>query len=74
MAITHAAESSGDPTPSVFRRALRAIEPWYHWGTTFIERLDGDGEGPGYHVSLQWLGVSFTLFFGRTPRRDQRGC
>ena len=53
------------------RRRLTALEPWYDWGTTYAERMDADGEGPGYFVSLQWLGISFTLFFGRTPAKRE---
>lgn len=51
------------------RRILSGLNPWYHWGSTFIERVEAEGEGPGYFVSLQWLGLSCTLFFGRTPKR-----
>ena len=50
------------------RQLLVAIEPWYNWGETFIERMEAKGEGPGYFVSLQWLGISLTIFFGRTPK------
>ena len=45
------------------------LEPWYNWGGTFIERMDVDGEGPGRFFAVEWLGVSFTLFFGRTPAK-----
>jgi hypothetical protein len=50
------------------RRLLSAFNPWYNWGSTFIERMEATGEGPGHFVSLQWLGISCTLFFGRTPK------
>ena len=53
--------------PSLYRRLILAIEPWYDWQPIFIERMEAAGEGPGYCVSLQWLGISLTLFFGRTP-------
>jgi len=50
-----------------FFNALAAIEPWYDWGSTFIERMDEIGEGPGRFAELQWFGINVTLFFGRTP-------
>ena len=65
MAIT---ALPGDMRPAnPFRRVIKAIEPLYDWGTTFIERIDGDGEGPGRWFSLQWLGLSITVFAGRVP-------
>jgi hypothetical protein len=51
------------------RRLVSAVEPWYHWGSTFIERMEAEGEGPGHFFSVQWLGISFTIFIGRTPQR-----
>jgi hypothetical protein len=53
------------------RRFFAPIEPWYDWGATHVERLDAPGEGPGRFVELQWLGLSITVFFGRTPKRVQ---
>jgi hypothetical protein len=53
------------------RRFIAAIEPWYDWGATSIERLEGDGEGPGYWLSLEWLGLNFTVFMGRTPPKRE---
>ena len=53
------------------RRLIAAIEPWYDWGATFIERLGGDGEGPGHWFSLEWLGLNFTVFIGRTPPKRE---
>lgn len=55
-----------------FRRMIDAIEPWYDWGTTDIERLEGDGEGPGGWFTLQWLGLNITVFAGRTPPERER--
>jgi len=49
---------------------LKAAEPWYDWGNTFVSRLDETGEGPGRFVELQWLGFNITLFFGRTPKAE----
>ena len=51
----------------IIRKALAAVEPWYDWGRTYVERMDCPGEGPGRFVELQWLGIKITLFFGRTP-------
>jgi hypothetical protein len=59
---------TNDPR-GAYRRFVKAIEPWYDWGNTFIERMDDESEGPGRFVSVQWLGISFTLFFGRIPKR-----
>lgn len=53
------------------RRVLAALEPWYDWGTTYVERMDRAGEGPGRFVELQWLGIKITLFFGRTPTAQE---
>lgn len=51
------------------RRIRDALEPWYDWGATYIERMENVGEGPGRFVSLQWCGFRVTVFFGRTPPR-----
>lgn len=56
-------------TSGALRRFIKAIEPWYDWGDTCIERMDDPGEGPGKFVTLQWLGLNLTLFYGRTPAR-----
>lgn len=56
----------------IWRRTLAVIKPNYGWGETIIDRLDGDlGEGPDRWFSLAWLGLSFTIFYGRTPRPGQ---
>lgn len=52
-------------------RLIAVIEPWYDWGATFIERLDGEGEGPGRWISLQWFGLSITVFAGRVPSKRE---
>jgi len=64
MATTVTIERRG-----ALRRFIKAIEPWYDWGDTYIERLEDAGEGPGKFFTLQWLGISLTLFYGRTPAR-----
>lgn len=53
-------------------RLLKAIEPWYDWGDTFFERLDGEGEGDGRFFSMEWFGIHITIFYGRQPRRAVR--
>jgi hypothetical protein len=68
MATTYLPGASRPANP--LRRLITAAEPWYDWGKTFIERMEAAGEGPGYFVSLQWLGINFTLFFGRTPKLE----
>jgi hypothetical protein len=56
----------------LIRRFIKAVEPWYDWGTTYIERIEAPGEGPGRFFTIQWLGLSLTVFYGRTPKRDAR--
>ena len=51
-------------------RFWAAIEPWYDWGRTYINRIDTGAEGPGRFVELQWLGLNITIFIGRTPKRE----
>lgn len=59
-----------DGIVTVARRALKAIEPWYDWGRTSINRIDANGEGPGRFFELQWFGLNITIFIGRTPKRE----
>ena len=60
---------------AAFRRAVRAIEPWYDWGKIGVERMESlrPGETPVdgevRFVELQWLGLHVALQIGRTPRR-----
>jgi hypothetical protein len=56
---------------SCIGRAFRAIEPGYNWGSSFSENMDGTAEGPCRFFELEWLGISFTIFFGRTPRKGE---
>lgn len=35
--------------------------------TGMIERWDTRGEGKGYCLAFEGFGLSFSLFFGRTP-------
>jgi hypothetical protein len=51
------------------RRVLSAIEPSYNWGESLSENMDGTAEGPCRYFEVEWLGISCTLFFGRTPKR-----
>ncbi len=61
----------------VLRRAGRAVEPWYDWGTIHIERMEGTdpatmtpgGEGPVRFVQLQWFGLHIGFQIGRTPQK-----
>jgi len=50
-------------------RALAALEPRYDWGAYGWERLDGNGEGEGRHIQLEWLGLKISVVVGRRPRK-----
>ena len=70
---------TADVRPSnPLRRVLAAIEPWYDWGTIYIERMEGTtlersgGEGAVRYFQLQWFGLHFGLQIGRTPKREAR--
>lgn len=54
---------------SAWRRFIKAIEPWYDWGSSMFERLDGEGEGDGRFFSLEWFGLHITVFYGRQPAK-----
>lgn len=55
---------------------LRAIEPWYNWGSVNVERMDeigkgrSAGEGEVSFFDLQWLGIHIGVQIGRTPKRE----
>lgn len=64
---------------SAARRLIAAIEPWYDWGTIYIERMQelrfGDGghieaggEGTAGYFQLQWFGIHLQIQLGRTPK------
>lgn len=64
---------------SAARHFIAAIEPWYDWGTIYIERMQelrfGDaghieagGEGTAGYFQIQWLGVHLQVQLGRTPK------
>lgn len=64
---------------AAWRRFITAVEPWYNWGETYVERMqelrvaDGGrietgGEGPVRYFEVQWLGVHFAIHIGRTPK------
>ena len=61
----------------MLRRAGRAVEPWYDWGTIHVERMEGTnaktmnpgGEGPVRFVQLQWFGLHIGFQIGRTPQK-----
>ncbi len=57
-------------TSNPIARILRAIEPWYDWGRTYISRIDTNDESPGRYLELQWFGLNITIFVGRTPKRE----
>lgn len=60
-----------------WHRIVRAIEPWYDWGTIYIERMQGTtldrsgGEGGVRYFQLQWFGLHLGFQIGTTPKR---GC
>jgi hypothetical protein len=53
---------------SKFRRAIRAVEPWYDWGVSGITRVDERGEGYGRFFTVDFLGIHLMIMFGRTPK------
>lgn len=58
----------------IIKRAIKAGEPWYNWGTVFIERLDAateaeTSEGEARFFDIQWLGLHLSVHIGRTPAR-----
>ena len=50
------------------------IEPAfsYQYDRNGLERWDGKGEGPCRCFAFEGFGLSFSLFFGRMPRKE--GC
>lgn len=59
---------------SIMKRAIKAVEPWYNWGTIYIERLDAAteaemSEGEARFFDIQWLGLHLSIHIGRTPSR-----
>lgn len=62
----------------LFLAAIAALEPWYNWGTIYVERMESitvvdaefhcGGEGPVRFFDLQWFGVHVGVQLGRTPR------
>lgn len=59
------------------RRFIKAIEPWYDWGTIYVERMDeaadpagGEGEVPFFQI--QWFGIHLGIQIGRTPKKAVR--
>ena len=55
-------------------RLLRAIEPWYDWGTTTIFRLDAhcpnfsdESAGDRWLFEIQWFGAHLGITIGRAP-------
>jgi|GEM_PF-2630977 len=63
-------------TPTLFRRMIAAIEPWYDWGTIWIERLDAadetGGDGEVAYFQIQWFGIHAGVQIGRTPKKVVR--
>ena len=55
------------------RRFIKAIEPWYDWGTIWIDRLDevgaAGGEGDVAYFQIQWFGIHLGFQIGRTPKK-----
>lgn len=44
----------------------------YQYDACGLERWDGKGEGPCRCLAFEGFGLSFTLFFGRMPRKAVR--
>jgi hypothetical protein len=44
----------------------------YHYDAGGMERWDGKGGGPGRYIAFEGFGLSFTLYFGRMPRKAVR--
>lgn len=68
---------------SAWRRLIKAIEPWYDWGTveTFslellsnkaAGRYGDESTGPVRFFTFQWLGLHLHFEIGRTPTREVR--
>lgn len=83
----HAREyKDGEPLPGMepparsplWRRVLKAIEPWYNWGTLSVERMQGmrlvdgaitpEADGDVAFFELQWFGLHLEIQIGRTPK------
>lgn len=60
-------------TNARLRRLIKAIEPWYDWGTFGISRVDGRGEGDGRFFEIDLFGLHLLIVVGRTPRPSE-GC
>lgn len=61
------------------RRFIKAIEPWYNWGSINVERMDeldetgvAGSEGEVAFFELQWLGVHLQINIGRLPKKAVR--
>jgi hypothetical protein len=44
----------------------------YQYDECGMERWDGKGEGPSRCLAFEGFGLSFSLFFGRMPRKAVR--
>lgn len=60
-----------------FLNALRerwggGIRPSVSLGPAYVERWDGEGEGPARCVTFEGFGWTGLIFIGRTPPRDER--
>ncbi len=58
----------------IMKRAIKAVEPWYNWGTIYVERLDAAteaemSEGEARFFDIQWFGLHLSIHIGRTPSR-----
>lgn len=66
------------PTARAFGAQLTAA--WHEMAPAFsyqydacgMERWDGKGEGPCRHIGFEGFGLSFSIFFGRMPRKEGR--
>lgn len=56
------------------REVWDEIEPAvsYQYDHNQTERWDGKGVGPGRCIAFEGFGLSFSLFFGRMPRKEGR--
>lgn len=63
------------PSPrAAASRVLRAITPWYDWGTVNVSNMDAataadEVHGDVRYFDLQWFGIHLGFQSGRTPRR-----
>lgn len=49
------------------------IEPAFshQYDRSQIERWDGKGVGPGRCIAFEGFGISFSMFFGRIPKKEE---